>query len=142
MSSRFFSTYVIQSIANRNWFWRAIGPSKRMTASTQGAYFAFTQKLGIGAVLAAAVGDAIVDDDDLAMVAQIDTADERPQQRIAYRQADRHAHARAAHRLPMLGADERARAEVIDHGPTGHATGAARFSASTILRPLPSGSQM
>ena len=45
-SSRFSSTYVIQSLANRNWFWRAMGPSKRITASTQGAYLAFTRNSG------------------------------------------------------------------------------------------------
>ena len=46
ISSRFSSTYVIQSLANRNWFCRAMGPSKRITASTQGAYFAFTRNSG------------------------------------------------------------------------------------------------
>ena len=81
------------------------------------------EKLGIGAVLAAAVGDAIVDDHDLAMVAEVDAALERSQQGVADRQACGHAHACRAHRLPMLGADHRARAEVIGHGPAGHAAG-------------------
>src|SRR4029077_19648785 len=80
-------------------------------------------ELGIGTVLAAAVGDAIVDDHDLAMVPEIDAALERPQQGVAYGQARSHAYTCRAHRLPMLGADDRARAEVIGHGPTGHAAG-------------------
>src|SRR5215813_9236966 len=45
-SMRSSGTYVIQSLANKNWFWRATGPSKRMTASTQGAYFFFTRNSG------------------------------------------------------------------------------------------------
>jgi hypothetical protein len=42
---------------------------------------------------------------------------------FAYGQARSHAHACPAHRLPMLGANDRARAEVIGHRPTGHASG-------------------
>ena len=57
------------------------------------------------------------------MVPEVDAARERPQQGVAYGQARSHAHACGAHRLPMLGADDCARAEVIGHGPTGHAAG-------------------
>ncbi len=40
------STCAIQSLAKRCWFCRAIGPSKRIIASTQGAYFALTRNSG------------------------------------------------------------------------------------------------
>ena len=79
------------------------------------------QKLGVGAVLAAAIGDGAVDDDDLAVVAQVDAAGKGPQKRVADRQAARHPDAGAAHRLPVLGADQGARAEIVGHRPAGDA---------------------
>ena len=65
------------------------------------------------------VGDAIVDDHDLAMVPEVDAALERTQQGVAYGQARQPRASPAG----MLGADDRARAKVIGHGPTGHAAG-------------------
>ena len=81
------------------------------------------EKFGIGAVLAAAVSDAIVNHHDLAMVAKVDSTMEGAQQQTAYRQARGRPHASRTHRLPVLGADDRARTEVIGHGPTGHTAG-------------------
>ena len=45
-SARSSSTWAIQSLANRCWFCRAIGPSNRIMASTHGAYFALMRNSG------------------------------------------------------------------------------------------------
>ena len=100
------------------------------------------KKLWIGTILAAAVRDPIVDNHDLAMVAEIDPTLERPQQRVADGKARRHTYACRAHRPPMLGADDRTRTEIIGHHTAGNAAPAARFKASTTFVPLWSGSQM
>jgi hypothetical protein len=101
-------------VAKTCWFCSTIGPSKRIIASTQGAN-------GVGAVVRAAVGDAIVDDHDLAVVAHVDPALERAGEQESDRQRDGEEDAGLGHGVPVLGADHSAAAEVVGHRPAGHA---------------------
>ncbi|OMP13631.1 hypothetical protein COLO4_01261 [Corchorus olitorius] len=76
----------------------------------------------IRAVLAAAVGDALVDHGDLAVVAQVQAAGEHHADRMAGGQGHGQLHARLGHLLPEVGAQQRARAQAVHHGATDHAT--------------------
>ena len=101
-------------------------------------------ELRVGAVLAAAIGDAVVDHDDLAVVAQIDAAPQRPQQRVADRQSRRRVRTPASFIARQCSERDQARASRVASAIARQATprAAARFSASTTLSPLLSGSQM
>jgi hypothetical protein len=106
------------------------------------AEFRLNQKFGIGAVLAAAVGDPIMYHYNLAMVAKVDSALQRAQQRIAYRQV-------AAVRTPAARIACQCLERMIVREPRSSAIArqitlrpAARSRASTTLRPLWSGNQM
>ena len=79
------------------------------------------QKLRVGTVLASAVCNDIVYNDDLAVIAQVDPALQGPQQRIADRQGNRQTDARFPHGVPVFGVDHDARAQVVRHGPAGNA---------------------
>ena len=59
--------------------------------------------------------------DDLAMIAQIDAAKRRMQQRMTDAERDAQFHARGLHRFPLRGLEQAARAEVVHHRPTSHA---------------------
>ena len=78
---------------------------------------------GVGAVVGAAVGDAVVDHHDLAVVAHVDAALERARQQEADRERHGEPHAGLGHALPVLGADHGAGAEIVGHGAAGDAAG-------------------
>ena len=69
------------------------------------------------------------------MVAEVDAAVEGTQQKVAYGRA-------AATRTPaariacQCSGDDRARAEVINHGPTGHTTGSRTFQCLDHLETI------
>ena len=73
-SSRSSSTYVIQSLGEQVLVLPGDRPFEAHHGVDPGGVLRLDQELRIGAVLAAAIGDAVVDDDDLAMVAQVDAA--------------------------------------------------------------------
>jgi hypothetical protein len=106
-----------------------------------GGVLGLDPELGIGAVLAAAIGDAIVDDQDLAVVAQID----RPraaQQRVADRQGAHHLNPASAIRFQCIERISRREPKSSAMARQVTPRAAARSSAATICRPLLSGSQM
>ena len=101
------------------------------------------QEFRVGAVLTAAIGDAVVDHDDLAVVAQIDAA-----LAAAAAAGCRWAGPRPGGRPPRCMACQCSEA-IMTREPSPSAMArqvtlraAARFNASTILQPLLSGSQM
>ncbi len=106
-----------------------------------GAVFRLGQEGGVGAVLAAAVAQAVVDDDDLAVIAQVDATPQRAQQRIAYGQRPQHLHASGDQRRPLRAADERVRSEVVHQGAAAHAArggaaqGIGHAAAVAIVQP-------
>ena len=64
-------------------------------------------ELRVGAVLAAAVGNPVVNNHDLAMISKIDTAIKEAQQRVSIAQRDSHLDPRILHALPVCGFDHR-----------------------------------
>ena len=92
---------------------------------------------GVGAVLAAAVGDGIVDHHDLAVVAHVDAPLERAQQRVADGQGPGEPHARRCHVAPQGRVDERAGAEIVRHGPADDA--ASRRALQRLHHGAPAG---
>ena len=83
--------------------------------------FGFHQKLGVGAVLAAAIGDGIVDHHDFAVVAQVDAAGMQRVAAQAVAHGHRHFHPSLLHGLPMWRSDEGARTDGIHDDAAGHA---------------------
>ena len=98
-------------------------------------------EFGVGAVLAAAKGDAVVDDGDLAVVAQVEPADGQVAQAWNVVQRGQHAHAGVLQLPPARRADEGARAERIDHHAAGHAApgggadGVGHLAAVVVVQP-------
>ncbi len=78
-------------------------------------------EFGIGAVLAAAEGDAVVDHHDLAMVAQVHPAECQMTQARHVVQRRQRVHAGFAQLPPAPGAREGARAQGIHHDAASHA---------------------
>ncbi len=79
------------------------------------------EKGGVGAVLAPAIGDPVIDDHDLAVIAQIDAPGECVQQRVADGQCPREVYPGLIHGPPVLRADQETGAQVVGHGPAGDA---------------------
>jgi hypothetical protein len=86
-----------------------------------GGVLGLDEELRVGAVLAAAVGDPVVDDDDLAVVAQVDAPAQRPQQRVADGQRAGQAHAGRLHGAASARSGSSPRAQVVRHGAAGDA---------------------
>src|SRR5207244_11089053 len=62
-------------------------------------------ELGVCAVLTAAIGDPIINHQNLAVIAQIDASSQRTQEEIADRQGGSHLNAPRLHGFPMSGFD-------------------------------------
>ena len=75
----------------------------------------------IGTVLAANVGDLLIDQGDLAVVAQVDAAGQDDFERAINGQGDRQVHAATLHLLPQRRMGQGARAQSVDHGTAGDA---------------------
>ena len=78
-------------------------------------------ELRVGAILAAAERDPVVDDDQLAVVAQVDPADRGVAHARDVLQGGEQMGAGLAQLAPAGAADEVARPERVDHDPAGHA---------------------
>ena len=83
-------------------------PGKADRGIDPGRIFCLHQKLRVGTVLAAAIGDAVVDDRDLAVIAQIDPPRDHPKQRIADLQGAAKLGPRLPHPRPKIGLDQAA----------------------------------
>ena len=141
-SPRSSSTWAIQSPANRYWFCRATGPSNRIIASTHGAYFALMRNSGSAQFWL----PQYVTASSITTILRWFRRSMRPRSgRSSALPIGRAVASRTpAAAMALQCSEPRRMREPSASAIARHATRApaARFSASTTLSPLVSGSQM